>query len=397
MTEHNHKVVIVGGGSAGISVAARLQKSGEPLDIAVIEPSQKHYYQPIWTLVGAGVFDRQVSERDEASLIPSGVAWLRAKVKSFEPEKSQVTLDNGDAVRYEQLVVAAGIQCDWQKIKGLQGALGKDGVCSNYSFDVVPKTWEFIRTFKGGDAVFTFPGGGPIKCAGAPQKIMYLAEEAFRRQGVREETRVLYASATPAIFGVPKYRDALAKIVAERGIETMFRKNLTEVRPASREAVFIDLDTQEERAVKYDLLHVVPPQSAPDFIKASPLAGADGYVAVDKFTMRHVKFDNVWSLGDASSLPCSKTGAAIRKQAPLLVQNLLAARRGRPIAGKYDGYASCPLVTGYGKLILAEFGYDGKIMETFPVDQATERYSMYALKAYLLPDLYWHGMLRGRL
>ncbi len=397
MTEHTHQIVIVGGGSAGISVAARLAQGGVPADVAIIEPSDKHHYQPIWTLVGGGVVDRSVSERDEGDLIPDGVTWLRQKVKSFEPDKNQLTLEGGDTVRYEHLVVAAGIQNDWHKIKGLKEALGTDGVCSNYSFDAVPKTWEFIRGFKGGTAIFTFPGGGPIKCAGAPQKIMYLAEEAFRRQGVREKSRVLFASAGAAIFGVPRYRAALEKVVASRNIDTMFKKNLIEIRAGSKEAVFADVDGGAEAVVKYDLLHVVPPQSSPDFIKSSPLGDAAGWVDVDKHTLQHVRFKNVWSLGDCSSLPCSKTGAAVRKQAPVLVENLNAVRQGKPMRGHYDGYASCPLVTGYGSLILAEFGYDGKIMETFPVNQAKERYSMYAMKAHLLPELYWHGMLRGRM
>ena len=255
----------------------------------------------------------------------------------------------------------------------------------------------FIRTFKGGSAIFTFPGGGPIKCAGAPQKIMYLAEEAFRRQGVRDKSRVVFASAGAAIFGVPRYRAALEKVVAARGIETTFNADLAEIRAASKEAVFRDTSGGAEKVMKYDLLHVVPPQSSPTFIKQSELADAAGWVDVDKHTLRHTRFDNVWYLGDCSSLPCSKTGAAVRKQAPVLVENLNAARLGKRLTGHYDGYASCPLVTGYGSLILAEFGYDGKIMETFPVNQAKERYSMYAMKAHLLPELYWHGMLRGRM
>ncbi len=293
MTEHTHQIVIVGGGSAGISVAARLAQGGVPADVAIIEPSDKHHYQPIWTLVGGGVVDRSVSERDEGDLIPDGVTWLRQKVKSFEPDKNQLTLEGGDTVRYEHLVVAAGIQNDWHNIKGLKEALGTDGVCSNYSFDAVPKTWELIRGFKGGTAIFTFPGGGPIKCAGAPQKIMYLAEEAFRRQGVREKSRVLFASAGAAIFGVPRYRAALEKVVASRNIDTMFKKNLIEIRAGSKEAVFADVDGGAEAVVKYDLLHVVPPQSSPDFIKSSPLGDAAGWVDVDKHTLQHVRFKNV--------------------------------------------------------------------------------------------------------
>jgi sulfide:quinone oxidoreductase len=395
MTDH-HQVLIVGGGTAGLSIAARLRAVEHPPEVAIIEPSDKHYYQPIWTLVGAGVFPKEVSVRDEADFIPPGATWIRDAVATFEPDKNQVTTKAGKTLTYDQLVVAAGIQLDWDAITGLRATLGKNGVCSNYSYDTVDSTWDNIRSFKGGTALFTFPAT-LIKCAGAPQKIMYLAEHAFRRQGVRDKTRVVYGSATPAIFGVPKYRAALEKIVASRKIETMFQHDLVEVRGEAKEAVFVDKADGSRTTVKYDMLHVTPPQSAPDFIKQSPLAGPGGWVEVDKHTTQHVRFPNVFSAGDCSSLPTSKTGAAVRKEAPVLVDNLLALRAGRPLTASYDGYASCPLVTGYGTVMLAEFGYDGKIMETFPFDQAQERYSMWALKAYALPSMYWHGMLRGRM
>jgi sulfide:quinone oxidoreductase len=294
--------------------------------------------------------------------------------------------------------MAPGIQIDWKLIDGLPEALGKGGVTSNYSYEHVNYTWELISHFHGGNALFTFPST-PIKCAGAPQKIMWLAEESFRKRGVRNKSTVSFVSAGGAIFGIPKYRAALEKLVEQRAIDTHYKRDLVAVRPDSREAVFRDMDGGQEHVMGYDMLHVSPPQSAPDFIKRSPLAqeGKLGYVDVDKHSMQHVRYPDVFALGDASSLPCSKTGAAVRKQAPVLVENVLAYRAGRPLTGSYDGYASCPLVTGYGKVILAEFGYDGKIMETFPFDQARERYSMYALKAHALPSLYWHGMLQGRM
>ncbi len=393
MSEH-HEVLIVGGGTAGISIAARLRDAENPPEVAIIEPSNKHYYQPIWTLVGGGVFPREVSERDEADVIPPGATWIRDAVESFDPANSSLTTRSGKTLTYDHLVVAAGIQLDWDAVKGLRESLGTNGVCSNYSYDTVGSTWENIRNFKGGTALFTFPAT-PIKCAGAPQKIMYLAEHAFRRQGVRDKSRVVYGCATPSIFGIPKYRSALERIVESRDIETMFQHNLVEIRADAKEAVFEHGD--ERVTVGYEMIHVTPPQSAPDFIKSSPLANDAGWVDVDKYTTQHVRFPNVFSAGDCSSLPCSKTGAAIRKQAPVLAQNVLAHRAGKALPGHYDGYASCPLVTGYGTVMLAEFGYDGKIMETFPFDQANERYSMWALKAYGLPKMYWHGMLRGRM
>ncbi|MCA9706406.1 MAG: NAD(P)/FAD-dependent oxidoreductase [Myxococcales bacterium] len=393
MSDH-HQVIVVGGGTAGLSIAARLCAAENAPQVAIIEPSDKHYYQPIWTLVGGGVFPREISERNEADFIPRGATWIRDAVESFDPEHDTIVTRGGKTLTYDQLVVAAGIQLDWDEVKGLPEALGKGGVCSNYSYDAVDSTWESIRSFKGGTAIFTFPAT-PIKCAGAPQKIMYLAEHAFRRQGVRDKTRVIYGCAGAAIFGVPKYRAALEKIVEARDIETMFGHDLREIRAKAKEAVFVH--DGKEVVVGYDMIHVTPPQSAPDFIKRSPLASEAGWVDVDKHTTQHVRYPNVFSAGDCSSLPTSKTGAAVRKQAPVLVDNLLAHRAGQPLTGHYDGYASCPLVTGYGTVMLAEFGYDGKLMETFPFDQAQERYSMWALKAYGLPSMYWHGMLRGRM
>lgn len=398
MKTQQHELVIVGGGTAGITLAAQLVRQQGAPKVTIIEPAEKHYYQPLWTLVGGGIFRQEQSERAMAEVMPSEVTWLRDAVDTFDPEQNTLRLRSGAVLSYEMLVVAAGIQLDWHKIEGLQEALGQGGVTSNYSYDSVAYTWELISRFQGGRAVFTFPAT-PIKCAGAPQKIMWLAEEAFRKQGVRNRSTVTFASAGAAIFGVAKYRVALEKLVAERNIQTSYKQDLVAVRADAREAVFRDTETGNESVVKYDLLHVTPPQSAPGFIKRSPLAQAGplGWVDVDKHTMQHVRYPNVFSLGDASSLPCSKTGAAVRKQAPALVANLMAFRRGSALTGLYDGYASCPLVTGYGKVILAEFGYDGVVMETFPFDQARERYSMYVLKAHALPNLYWHGMLRGRM
>jgi sulfide:quinone oxidoreductase len=391
-----HDVLIVGGGTAGITAAAQLLQQEAAPKVTIIDPSKTHDYQPIWTLVGGGVFPREISRRSMAEIMPRGVNWIRDRVTTFSPEKNEVVTEGGKQLVYNELIVAPGIQLNWDAVKSLPDAINKGGVCSNYGYDKVPYTWETIQGFQGGNAVFTFPAT-PIKCAGAPQKIMYLAEETFRRRGIREQANVIYASATAGIFGIPKYAAALNRIVDDRNIETHFSKNLVEVRPDTREAIFHDVNGAEELVLKYDMMHVTPPQSAPDFVKKSPLANADGWVDVDKHTLQHTKYPNVFSLGDASSLPCSKTGAAIRKQAPVCVENVIAFRASKPLLGHYDGYASCPLVTGYGKVILAEFGYDGVIMETFPFDQAQERYSMYALKAYGLPNIYWHGMLQGRM
>lgn len=395
MSEH-HSILIVGGGTGGLAVAARLRSLPNPPDVAIVEPSEKHYYQPLWTLVGAGVFDKEITVRNEADFIPDGATWIRDSVARFEPRQNAIVTAGGQRITYDQLIVALGIQLDWHKIRGLEGNLGQDGIVSNYSYEVVDRTWQALQSFDGGNAIFTFPST-PVKCAGAPQKIMYLADDHLRKRGVRERSRVMFASAGGAIFGVKHYAKTLEKVIARKGIETLFKHDLVEVRADSKEAVFRRTDTNEEVVLPYGLLHVVPPQSAPDVIKQSELASDAGWVDVHKHTLQHVRFPNVFSLGDASSLPTSRTGAAIRKQAPVLVDNLLALRKGEPLRAQYDGYASCPLVTGYGKLVLAEFDYEGRPAESFPFDQSRERYSMYALKAYGLPEMYWNGMLRGRM
>lgn len=395
--KNHYQVLIVGGGTAGLTVASKLALLPNAPDMGLIEPSDKHYYQPLWTLVGAGVFDRAVTERDERDYIPAGVDWIQDRVDSFDPDNNSLTTASGDTISYDYLVVTAGIQIDWDAIPGLKESVGKPGtgVSSNYSYDTVNATWDNIRNLKGGTALFTQPSTG-IKCAGAPQKICYLAEDHFRRTGVRHNINVKFVSGTGSIFGVKKYADALNRVIDRKGIEATYNTELVALRPDSKEAIFEPVGGGEQIVMKYDMIHVTPRQSAPDFIKKSKLAAATGWVDVDQHTTQHVRYPNVFSCGDSSSMPTSKTGAAIRKQAPVLVENLMAAIEERPLPGHYDGYTSCPLVTGYGTLILAEFDYDKVPQETFPFDQSEERYSMYALKAHGLPQIYWHGMLRGR-
>ncbi|MBI4695149.1 MAG: NAD(P)/FAD-dependent oxidoreductase [Gammaproteobacteria bacterium] len=389
------RVVVIGAGAAGLSVAARLQRGGQGLEVVLVDPASVHYYQPLWTLVGAGIFPKERSRRPMAEMIPKGVQWIRQAAAEFRPEENCVVTADGQRLGYDALVVAAGLQINWGKIPGLQEAVGKNGVCSNYSYDTVNATWEQIQRFTGGRALFTIPST-PIKCAGAPLKVMFLAEDHFRRTGIRNVTHVSYMCAVASIFRAPKYAERLSAIATARGIEVNYRQELTELRPEAKEAVFKHAESGEERVEKYDLIHVTPPMGPPDFIKQSTLGDAAGWVEVNKATMQHVRYPNVFSLGDASNLPTSKTAAAIRAQSPILVANLLAFLRGTTSDAQYYGYTSCPLVTGYGKLMLAEFDYELKPVETFPFDQGEERGSMYLLKKYVMPEIYWRGLVRGR-
>ena len=393
-----HQIVIVGGGNAGISAAAQLLHKKSTLDIAIIEPSDKHYYQPAWTLVGGGVFDVRKTERSEASVIPKGATWIKQKVVTFTPEQNTVTLDNNERLTYDYLIVAPGIQLNWNAIKGLEETLGKNNVCSNYSYTYAPYTFECIKNFKGGTAIFTNPPT-PVKCGGAPQKIMYLAADYFRKHGVLAKADIQFWSGGTKLFAVGAYEKTLLKVVERGHIKLNFFVKLEEVDGPNKKAKFVGIGEKNKDQVywvDFDMLHVTPPQSAPDFIRNSPLANEAGWVDVNKHTLQHNRYANIFSLGDASGLPTSKTGAAIRKQAPVLVNNLLALMDQQSLKHSYSGYTSCPLVTGYGKLVLAEFDYNNERMETFPFDQSKERWSMYQLKSKVLPWLYWNKILTGK-
>lgn len=395
--KNHYQILIVGGGNAGISVAAQLLLKDPNLDIGIIEPSDKHYYQPAWTLVGGGQFNVADTVREQSDVMPDNVEWIRKYADTFTPEKNTVITRDQIAFTYDYLVVSPGIQLRWEWVEGLQETLGKNNVCSNYSFDQCTYTWDVVKDFNGGTALFTSPGT-PVKCGGAPQKIMYLASDIFKRKGVLKNTNVEFCNAGKVIFGVKKYAKTLQKVVDNYGIKANHRHDLIKIDGPNKKATFkvTDSEGKTSEVVKdFDLIHVTPPQSAPEFIIHSPLADEKGWIDVNKYTMQHKRYNNIFGLGDATNTPNAKTGAAVRKQAPVVVQNLLALMKNLPLPAQYNGYGSCPLVTGIGKLILAEFDYEGQPAESFPFDQSQERFSMYMLKKNVLPWMYWNKILKG--
>ncbi len=398
MASSAHQVLIVGGGTAGITVAAILRRRAPDMDIAIIEPAQDHYYQPAFTLVGAGLYPLAQTRRDEKSLIPAGVQWIRGAAQAFDPDKKVVSLKDGGSVSYDYLVVCTGIRLDWGKISGLSETLGKNGVCSNYSPEYVTYTRDCLRAVKPGNRlVFTQPPL-PFKCPGAPQKIAYLAADELRRRGILKDCSLQFRTHAPGIFGVPFFARELVKVAARYGIEVHYQSNLVAVDGAARTATFemVGEPGKGERVtVPFDMLHVTPPQSPPDEIRSSPLANPAGWVEVNQNTMQHVRYPNVFALGDVASTPNSKTAAAVRKQAPVVVGNILKLMAKAPVAGDYDGYASCPLTTASGKVILAEFMYGGKVTPTLPLNPAKEHWIGWWIKTTGLPLMYWHYMLKG--
>ncbi|WP_301122560.1 NAD(P)/FAD-dependent oxidoreductase [Mycolicibacterium fortuitum] len=394
----SHQVAVIGGGNAGISLAARLRRAGLT-DIGIIEPAEFHYYQPLWTLVGGGCAPAAESQRTEASVMPQGVGWIKDRALEIDPDAQTVTTESGTNVHYNHLVVCPGIQLDWSAIPGMAESLDTPSVSSNYRYDLAPKTWELIKEMRSGTAVFTMPAG-LIKCAGAPQKIAYLAADYWRQQGVLDAIRIVLVLPTPGMFGVKVFADELERVVARYNIEVRKNSEVTAVNPDTRTVTITDNSSNTTQELGYDLLHVVPRQSAPDWIKASPVADPDnpaGYVQIDKNTMRHTRFDNIFALGDAGSSPNSKTGAAIRKQAPVVAANLQASLTGKPLPASYGGYASCPLTTARNKVLLAEFDYSMKPAPSIPfIDTTHERRDMWYLKRRGLPAMYWNLILSGR-
>ncbi|MCI5111186.1 MAG: bifunctional protein tyrosine phosphatase family protein/NAD(P)/FAD-dependent oxidoreductase [Marivita sp.] len=394
-------VVIVGGGAGGISVAASLKARKPGLSVAIIDPADIHYYQPGWTMVGGGIFEAQDTAKTMGSLIPQGVLWIKSAVAAFEPENDAVILDGCRVVKYDRLVVCPGLKLDWSKVDGLEETLGRNGVTSNYRYDLAPYTWQLVNGMKQGRALFTQPPM-PIKCAGAPQKAMYLSGDAWFRKGVLKNIDIQFMNAGGVLFGVKDYVPALMEYVKKYDASLNFFHNLIAVDGPAKTATFAVNAPDAEPAtvtVEFDMLHVCPPQTAPDFIRVSPLADAAGWVDVDQATLRHIRYDNIWSLGDVMNAPNAKTAAAARKQAPTVADNIVADIRGRSAVAQYDGYGSCPLTVERGKIVLAEFGYGGTLKPSFPsylIDGTKPSRAAWLLKEKLLPPIYWKAMLKGK-
>lgn len=391
-------VVIVGAGSGGIAVASSLLKRSGKLRIALVDPSELHFYQPGWTMVGGGVFTAAQTKRQMRDLIPSRCSWIKQSVVAFTPGENTVQLDNGLSLQYRQLIVAPGLELNWGGIKGLKESLGKNGVTSNYSYEHAPYTWDLVRNLQKGRAIFTQPPM-PIKCAGAPQKALYLSGDHWFRNGVLKSINIDFYNAGGVLFGVAAYVPALQKYIDKYRVKVHFNQTLVEIDGENHKAYFKSADSDELKCEEFDMIHVCPPQRAPEFVAKSELADAGGWLEVDQLTLQHKKFSNVWGLGDIMNTPNAKTMAAVRKQVPVVAANVISSMAEKELEAGYDGYGSCPLTVEKGKIVLAEFGYGGKLLPSFPrfmLDgtQATRR--AWILKKDILPAVYWRLMLKGR-
>jgi sulfide:quinone oxidoreductase len=397
-----YDVLIVGAGAAGISVASSLLKRDASLEIAIIDPADNHYYQPGFTMVGGGVFDIAQTRRSMDTVMPKNVSWIKAAVTEFNPQENCVLLDSQTKVSYQQLVVCPGLKLNWEAVDGLKEALGKNGVCSNYLPETAPYTWDLVQNLKSGKAIFTQPPM-PIKCAGAPQKALYLSADQWLKSGLLNSINIEFCNAGAVLFGVKEYVPALQSYMEKYQVEQSYGHNLVKVDGENKKAWFVVSNEAGESDVvekDFDMLHVCPPQQAPDFIRNSDLADEAGWVDVDQHTLQHKKYSNIWSLGDVANTPNAKTAAAVRMQAPIVAHNLLQSiNQQQGQQASYNGYGSCPLTVERGKIVLAEFGYGGVLLPTFPkfvLEGTRPTRTAWLLKEKILPKVYWDGMLKGK-
>lgn len=394
----HHDVVIIGGGNAGVSLAARLLRKGVK-DVAVVEPATEHRYQPLFSHIAGGRAKASAAVRPQASVMSRGVRWIQDRAVDIDPAAKTVSLATGDALGYNQLVVCPGMQLDWDKIPGLADAVQSPSGASHYELDRATKAWTLLKALKSGTAVFTMPSG-PIKCGGAAQKPMYLACDYWRKQGVLQDIRVIMVQPSATVFGVPGVDEELNRKIAEYGIELRLDSEVVLVEPSARTVLVKNNGTGLAEELHYDVLNAVPPQSAPDWLKSTdlPASGdASGFVEVDPETLRHVRFPDIWSLGDSAGTANSKSGGALRKQAKVLAENLIAAREGRPLPERYDGYSVCPFTVSRSTVVFAEFDDQYRPMPTIPkVPTWKESRVSWVVDRDIFPQVYWNLILKGR-
>lgn len=416
MNEHtsgddHHEVLVIGGGNAGLSVAGRLRRYGVR-DIAVIEPREHHVYQPMFSHVAGGTAPAAAATRPQQSVTPKGVHWIQDRVQSIDPVAKTVTLVSGRGVGYGQLIVCPGIQKDWDAVPGLADAMDSPAGISNYEFEYARKASRVLRGVRSGTVVFTQPAG-PASCAGAAQKPMYLACDYWRQTGVLSDIRVVLIVPTPTMFGMPMIDAELERVVAEYGIEVRFDRELVGV-DAERRTISIAATARqdgpdhgrhgaeaEREELSYDVLHVSPPQSAPDWLAATDLADPQdpgGFVEVDSLTLRHPRYPDVWTLGDAAATMNSKSGGALRQQTFTLAKNLSAVLQGKPMTHVYNGYSVCPFTVSRSTVVFSEFDDRYRPMPTIPFwpGLAKERRFTFIADRHVLPWVYWNLILTGR-
>lgn len=392
--------VVAGGSIGGLTVAARLLRGVPNAKVTVIEPRSVHHYQPGYTLVGAGVYKESDVLFDQASLMQDEMRWVKDYVEAFEPERNRVITRGGERIDYDYLIVGLGVETDWNSVDGLADAMQTPYAANLYDLKLSSKYRELAKNFAGGDAVFTFPTGY-VKCGGAPQKISFLSEDLWRSQGKRDRVNVHFHTPQTALFpAVPAVNEVVTPMMEGRGLNLHYRQILRAIDVSTRTAIFEEMDGNggsRELRQHYDILHAMPRFRTPAPLRNGPLTaeGIGGQLEVDRHTLQHKRFANVFGVGDCAATGAAKTAATIRKQAPVVVQNLFDAALGRELSGVYDGASGCPLLTRYGRCMMFEFDYEGNLVNEWMYQPTKETRRWWQFKVHGLKRMYRHVMLNG--
>lgn len=390
----HYKLVILGGGAGGISTASRILSKNKNLknDVLIIEPNDYHYFQPAWPLVGSGEVELESTWKPMDKVMPKGSEWLQENVEKLDPTARVVTAGNYN-IEYDFLVVAMGIKLDYEAIEGLPEALGTNGICTNYLVDYVEYTYETLKEVKTGNIIVTKPKS-KIKGGVSAENSLFTMDDFLKSKDSSAD--IIFRSGKPEIFEVKKYDDSLREQMDGKNIDYELSQELTGIDAQAKEAIFENVETGERSTIPFEMIVVTPPMNGPSVLEGSGLLDGEGWVDVDPYTMMHKTYTTVFSLGDSSSLPTVKMGGAVRKQLPVLVDNVLDRMEDKDPSHKYDGKTACPIATEYGELILAEFGYDKIPEETTYLDQSEDKKFLYQFKKNMLPIMYWYGMLKGK-
>jgi len=401
-TSTNARIVIIGAGAAGTALANRLARRLDGASITIIDPRREHLYQPGLTLVAAGLKSPGYVVSQTTDWLPREATLIAEAVMAVDPVSKTVSTEGGQTIGYDYLVVAPGLVLDHGAIEGFSlDMVGKDGIGALYAGpEYAARTWQAAQRFtqEGGTAIFTRPAT-EMKCAGAPLKHAFLVNDLTERAGNLGKAKFIYAAQNDTLFGVPIVSEKVRMLFGQRDIEAAYSHVLTAVDPSRRIATFQTKDGTQEMG--YDYLHVIPPQRAPDFVRQSGLSWADkwtdqGWVEADQQTLRHLRYPEIFALGDVAGVPKGKTAASVKWQVPVVEDHLVAAIEGREGTAIYDGYTSCPLITRVGRAMLIEFDYKNNLVPSFPgiIAPLEELWISWLMKEVALKATY-NAMLTG--
>ena len=394
------KFVVAGGSIGGLTVAARLLRAVPEADITIIEPRDEHHYQPGYTLVGAGVYNRDDVLFDQKSLFLPGMKWVKDYLEAFEPERNRVITGSGDIIDYDYLIAGLGVEPDFDSVKNLKEALITDYVANIYDLSSGEKFRKLAREFDSGNAVFTYPAGF-VKCGGVPQKITWLSEDLWRNEGKHNRIEIHFHTTRNTLFpAVPRLDEAVKPLIDARGINNHFNQTLRAIDISTRTAIFeesTENDSLHEIRRPYDLLHPMPRFRTPKPLRDGPLTreGIGGQLSDNRHTLQHQQYPNIFGVGDCAATGAAKTAATIRKQAPVVAGNLIDLALGYEPSNKYDGTSGCPLLTRYGRCMMFEFDFEGNLIHEWLYRPTQETRIWWDFKVHGLKQLYRHIMMNG--